>query len=562
MLEIKYGLLDVTAADDATSSCSDAQSFSDIQAIHTPDLDNLAVKPWATLEQNQWMLNGEKYQWPEESDRENWGLWSRQMSDENGVFSVPVVLTIEFTENHTSEGLTLYFRSDSWDFPSDMKLEYYDSADNVLFSQNFAPDNPIYFAESPVEDYMKIVLTFNGTNLPHRYLKLTELKYGSIKIFDEDSVIDANIYEEVDRTGAELSINTLDFTVYTSDFQLLDPTGIYAMLQQKQAISVTFSGDDGEKKDFGTFFLEEPSSEDDDTTTLSCVDFLGVIDKTDFLGGIYVDKNAGELLDEIMLSAEVEPDEYEADEALRAKTVTGWIPISTHRAAIQQWAFAVGALVDCSRGKLIRAYVPETEARGTITHDTKFIGHSVKLKALVTGVEVTTHKYTLSADSSTAFEGELTAGTHTVTFNEPHAELSASGATITSIGANYAVVEVAVAGTVTITGKRYEDSTGLVGVHAEELPANAKPNVVSVDSSATLVNADNAAEIAQRLYDYYQNRYTDEGEIILLEEQAGQVWRMNSLNNRDLLGSINSLEIDLVTETASVKLTGVSVARE
>lgn len=44
--------------------------------------------------------------------------------------------------------------------------------------------------------------------------------------------------------------------------------------------------------------------------------------------------------------------------------------------------------------------------------------------------------------------------------------------------------------------------------------------------------------------------------------EAGQVWRMNSLNNRDLLGSINSLEIDLVTETASVKLTGVSVARE
>ena len=40
------------------------------------------------------------------------------------------------------------------------------------------------------------------------------------------------------------------------------------------------------------------------------------------------------------------------------------------------------------------------------------------------------------------------------------------------------------------------------------------------------------------------------------------VWRMNSLNNRDLLGSLNSLEIDLITEIATVKLTGVSAERE
>ena len=48
-MKISYGLLDVTAADDATSSCTDIQQFSDIQAIHTPDLDNLTVEPWATL---------------------------------------------------------------------------------------------------------------------------------------------------------------------------------------------------------------------------------------------------------------------------------------------------------------------------------------------------------------------------------------------------------------------------------------------------------------------------------------------------------------------------------
>lgn len=560
MLKIRYGLLDVTAADDAISRCNDAQPFSDVQATNTPDLDSLPVNPWATLELNQWTLDGTKKEWPDRPKDENFGLWSRQMSDENGRFDEPIALTIEFTERHTSEGLTVSFRADSGDYPSDMQVEYYRGEELILFRE-YKPDATVYFAEGQAEDYTRIVMIFRGTNLPHRYLKLTEIKYGSIKVFDENSIISADIYEEVDRTGAELSINTLEFMIHTEDFQLLDPTGIYKMLQQKQAITAAQYNDDGTVTDFGTFFLEEPSSEDDDTTTLSCVDFLGVIDKTDFMGGIYVNKNAGELWDEIMASAEVAENEHEITEELRNKSVTGWIPICSHRAALQQWAFAVGAVVDCSRGKQIRAYKPETESCGTITHDDKFMGHSVKLKALVTGVTVTTHKYVPESDVSTAFEGTLSAGTHVVTFGSPYAGITVSGAQLISGGENHAVVEVSAAGDVIISGKKYEDSTGIVGVYATDLPANAKPNVVSVSDEATLVNAENARAIAQRLFDYYQNRYTDEGEIILTNQQAGQIWNMNSLNGRDLLGSIDSMEIDLMSETAKLKFTGISVAR-
>lgn len=562
MLEIKYALIDVTAADDAVSACTDTQDYADIQAIHTPDLDRLPVKTFATLEQNQWILDGSRKTFPENPKEENWGLWSKQMSGENGVFSVPIVLTINFTMSHTSEGLTLYFRPDTDDYAADMQIDYYNSADELILSKTFAPDAAEYFAAGVAENYRKIVLTFRKTSLPYRYLKLTEIKYGAVKVFDEDSIISADILEEVDVTGAELSINTLEFTVYTSDFQLLDPAGIYAALQQKQAITVTQKNEEGEETPFGTFFLEEPYSEDDDTTTMQCVDFLGVIDKTDFLGGIYVAKNAGELLAEIMTSAEVEEDEYEVTPELAAKSITGWIPICTHREALQQWAFAVGAVVDCSRGKKIRIYEPETVVFGTISHDDKFIGHKVSLKALVTGIEVTTHKYAASADTSNAFEGTLSAGTHLVTFSEPYSSISVSGAIITESGANYARVTVQTKGTVVITGKRYDDSTGIVGIYASELPANAKPNILSVDSGATLINADNAPEIASRLYDYYQNRYFDEGEIMPGKQKVGHVWKMNSLNGRDLEGYVNSLEIDLVTETAAIKLTGKPAERK
>ena len=41
MVELKYGLFDVTAAEDSSQSCSDVQPFADVTVLNTPDLDNL-----------------------------------------------------------------------------------------------------------------------------------------------------------------------------------------------------------------------------------------------------------------------------------------------------------------------------------------------------------------------------------------------------------------------------------------------------------------------------------------------------------------------------------------
>ena len=79
MLKITYGLLDITAADDAISAAADVQDFADAQVINTPDLDRLVTKKFATLELNQWLLDGSMLQWPNDPKNETWGLWSKQL---------------------------------------------------------------------------------------------------------------------------------------------------------------------------------------------------------------------------------------------------------------------------------------------------------------------------------------------------------------------------------------------------------------------------------------------------------------------------------------------------
>lgn len=557
MVELKYGLFDVSAADDATSSCTNKQPFADVSALNTPDLDLLIVKPFATLEPNQWILDGSKQEFPNKPKEENFGLWSLSQSDDDCAFGTPITVTCEFTEPHTAAGITFIFREDSYEYANKLKTQFYNASGGLLLEKIFYPDRPNFFADALVEDYRKIVITFYGTSLPNRYLKLTEIKYGVQKTFSDDSVISAQILEEVDPISAELSINTLEFTAHTTDFALLDPSGIYGLLQQRQVIEASIDG-----TAFGTFFLDEPESEDNDTTTFKCIDFIGVIDATEFMGGMYADKNVGALISEIMDSAGVEVSEYQIAAAVASKTVSGYIPICTHREALRQVAFATGAIVDCSRGKMIKIYPQDESVMGTITHDEKMTGHTVKFKTLVTGVEVTAHRYAAGASKTNIYEATLTAGQYTIAFSSPYSSISASGAAILESGANHAVINVTAAGEVTISGYPYEDSTAVVGVYTQELPANAKPNIISCDASATLVSSSNAAEIAQRLYDFYQERYEGEGDILLGGEKVGEVWRMNSLNDRDLQGVIQSLDIDMLTEVAQLKLTGSAKARE
>lgn len=72
----------------------------------------------------------------------------------------------------------------------------------------------------------------------------------------------------------------------------------------------------------------------------------------------------------------------------------------------------------------------------------------------------------------------------------------------------------------------------------------AKASAKSV-TSATLVDPGKAQDVARRLYDYYQLRYTDEGQILPGQEQAAERAEVSSLGGRTLTGYIQRVVTDL-----------------
>lgn len=564
--EIEFGLFDVTASEDAQYQTSQKQSWNSAESQLK---QGGASKNYATLEMNDFVLDGSAEFFPDNTGDEFFGWWSRDLSGADGVFSNPPELTVNFTEKHSSMGITIYFPDSPNEWAGSLNIKWYDGIGNILNSKDFYPDKATYFCEQSVTDYEKVKISFYSTALPHRYLKVSEIMFGLIKMFTGKDLESARIYEEIDPVSSSLPINTLEFGFKDSEgkFSPLQLEGTYELFQQRQWFKVR-GYLNGAKHELGIYYYEdfEAPEVENSIVNMRCINILGVIDQTEFKGGIYSGVAANELISEILTSAGLDLSEWSLDSSLASKTLTGWIPICTHREALRQVVFAIGGIVDCTRSEKIRIYpMPSVQ---TAVYDTsrKISGHKIKFSSMITGCEVAAHQYRpiykFTEDETEIVNDTLTVGKHEIKFKEPMHDLkiTTGTASILESGANYAVLNVTAEETVVLKGEEYYDNVTVFGYYNENLPAHQKPNVISLSEDMTLISKDNALEVAQRIYEYYQKRYTDKGSVILdyTTDKVGTIASIQS-NAGNIKGLVVSIDIDLAGGAlGEVKTVGVT----
>lgn len=470
------------------------------------------------------------------------------MSDEHGNFTTPLVLEINFTEPHSSMGLTLIF-SQTGDFCNKLNIKYYDLKNNLLKDLNFTPNKHKYICKGVVENYGKIIITFYSTNNPYRYLKLYKILYGAEIVFEGDNLMSANVLEEIDLLSSEISINTLDFTVYSEDddFSIINPQGFYRLLQQRQKLEATETFIKEDKvKNMGTFYLDKWKNEKEKTMKFKAIDLIGVIDKTDFHGGMYTNILFKDLIEEIFTSAGLESDEYEIQEELKNLTLTGYIPICSHREAIQQAVFAIGAVADCSRSEKIKIYKVENVEENNIIEKTNiFQGtKTIKQNELVTGVEIVSHNYRKGTELEKVYDGTVDEGQTKILFDEPVHDITCENVEIVEYNCNYAIVNAAGETDIIINGYKYKDNLQTYLVEVEQLNAAQKQNTLKI-KSAYLVNKSNARTVAKRVLDYYQKTYKTGFDFLLNDETVSEDVEIEGDFEQKLVGHITKLDIDL-----------------
>lgn len=389
-----------------------------------------------TLEVNRWLLNGTR----EIYQTQVFGLFSSVVSGADGVFATVPALTISFDQQFSGVGLSLRFGTDEVDYASHIRITWYQGED-VLSEKEFFPNDNSYFCENEVTAFDKIVVEFLATVIPYRRARLENVMFGLVREFGPADLTKAELVQEVNLISAELAINTLDWA-------FRDVKGTDYMFQFKQPINA-YNGN----ALLGVFYVDSARKVGEGSYDIKCVDAIGLLDNEPFAGGVYSAKNAAELMREIagdLFEVEVNSD-------LSALTVTGAIEPCTKREAMQQVAFAIGAVVDTSgSANILVKKLGDTEKN--IPENQLYSGGSVGVESIVTKVIVTWHSYAESTD-----------------------------------------------GDVEIGGVKYAETTGTVEVVNPNVTANTRANVVEVEG-ATLVSEDIAAEVAQRVYDYYAKR--------------------------------------------------------
>ena len=535
---ITFYVLDVTAKKDSTVTSQTSQPFATGEQLQR---DDLIVPEYATLEDDFFRLDGTMTLFPDAPESAQFGWWSKEMSDGNGNFTTPQMFQCVFSEPHSSYGITLEF---SGDYPDKADLEFYNSSGGVITKRSYTINSKRYFFDCDVEGYAKIIVKFTHARKPYRYVKVSNIMYGAVLEYSDDSVVSASVREEVNPVSSEISMNQLDFTLNGNnyEFDLMNPDGLYRFFQESQKIEVLYG-----QNPMGTFYLDEWSSEKS-TGQFTAYSPIYLLDKTDFLyGRVYNGEKAETIINEIMQSAGW--NDYEISDDVKNVLLYGWIPICTHREALQQVAIAAQAIVDDSRGNTIRIY-QQVKSYGNIVDRNHKFNSKTTLLSNVTGVEVTAHKYKLSETSEDIFYDELSAGTHEIRFDDAVSDILVSGASVIEQGTNFARISVAQAGEVKISGKKYVDNSTAV------LHGSSK-NTVKI-SDATLISANNAQAVAKWLLSYYALRYETNADMILSKERAGeQVALQHSRGNVYSVNTITALTIDLTRGfTASATMIG------
>ena len=268
-LKVSFRLVDTTAAGNATTTATGADSVS--QLAQTCDGTESMGAAWATLEYGGWPLDGTRVALPSSLLGVQTGFWS-VVSDANGNFITPPMLTFSFTNDHSSIGFSVLFDDKSNQFPKTFTISAYNSGGSLIGNTAVNCTSVMQIVQLPVSYYKKLVLSFASTQAPFQRVKLSEVIFGIVQNFDKDSITTGSVLFELSPTADNLPSNELVIKIDNSDkkYNMSNPNGLFSYLQQSQPLDVQLgvgsSKDAVEYVKMGRFFFANSEADDDAMT--------------------------------------------------------------------------------------------------------------------------------------------------------------------------------------------------------------------------------------------------------------------------------------------------------
>lgn len=560
--ELVYDMSDVTAKEDATPTAQSYKYFDDDIILDDNILDSRM-----TLEHNFCVLDGTQSEFKD--DTSDIPFFS-ELTTINGLFRAMTLITMWFSELHSSYALTINFMDD---YPLLIKCTWYRDNDK-LFESEYDVDCNDFVIRKSVQNYDKIQIEFLKT-LPFRYVKVNYIRFGVILDWNENNLKSGNLLMEIDPISSALPESNLTFEVVddTDETNPGNKEGLHNYFQRNQSMQ-PYEIVNGNKIKLGKFYLQDFSYNKNvckvQTTTL-----LTLMENTDFSAIGTASKandpmhtprpndykSATYWLELIFAEIGLTSSDYSIDASLSSVNLYfGFAEMSCNcKQALQEVLFAANAIVDFSSNVYDVVVKPRTSVvSGIIPKTTKF-STSVKKTEYVTGVKI--HYNTIvwaATDSNNMYiiNERMKAGTYKIIFNELRAMFSITQEQQGDFGySNYTTNHLTL--TVNRDNALVQLSSIFIGqwktdkfVEVDRPVIEAGQWVNVKEFTTSFCNEETATALAKKLLAYYDNRLEIDIKNLVTTSSVGidEQWiiQNSTTGMDDYLARYTQRSIDLV----------------
>lgn len=343
-VRITFGNVDTTAATDGEWESNGAASISEFETV---DYAYQYGDTYVSLELNRWALDGKSLLVPTGEDVQD-GFISSLMSDAEGNFTTPPVITREFSLKHIFPGLTLTFDTRHQEWPLEVTADFYLNG-AVVDTQTVSITSVQTTISTTATEVDKVTITFDRC-LPYRRPRLENVLYGLNVQFVNKDIVSTQQKHDVDPLSRRLPTETMQFTIldYEHKYDPDNPAGIYAYVDKNSPIEIQFGYElpDGSvewiKPD--NYVLNAKPSAQNNQATFNGTGLIGSLTGT-FYKSKLGSKSLYDMVQEVLLDAgltltEQGENPWEIDDALKDMFTTAALPIDTHMNCLQLIAHA------------------------------------------------------------------------------------------------------------------------------------------------------------------------------------------------------------------------------
>lgn len=410
---VTFDISDVTAVGDITAITTTAQaSISDKSQL--ANKVRSATYNLATWETDRFLLDG-SFSFPDDTIANNgeMGFVSDHLCGADGVFASYPTITFDFGSTHSSVGLTITFDAFNEEYATDFDVTAYDAVGGVIEHVSVTGNTDVMAKPmGQLADYKKVVIIIKKWSRGDRRARVLEVDFGIVEVYTDDSLISLNLIEDMDMITAQLPSPEFEFTVDNSErlFNILNPTGFYRYLQERQQVIGEIGVDIGagviEWIPLGNYLLWEWTSDEGSlTASFTARTNLDLMANFDYEQLTPVNRSLYALAE--VLFAVCGITNYWIDPALQSITTNSLAKKATCRDVLQMIAIAGCANIFVTRANVITLKcLTFGAAVDSVTLDEMYNEAQIKLEPVVRQVQVT-HWSNLDASAITTINNPV-----------------------------------------------------------------------------------------------------------------------------------------------------------